>query len=117
MKGHPYTHHVYSVPPDITTLTTSANTKFTFIRPTLVGTKNLNENVPKPFYFGGGPKMWSESILWRRFCFGMVSTTSLSLSMRGRYRNEIFICRIEMATYFSTQEGEICKSRRAGALQ
>ena len=24
MKGHPYTHHVYSVPPDITALTTSA---------------------------------------------------------------------------------------------
>ena len=39
--------------------------------------------------FFWGPKTWSESILWQRFCFGMVSTTSLSLSMRGRYKNEI----------------------------
>ena len=36
--------------------------------------------------FGGGPKIWSESILWQRFCFGKVSTTSLGLSMRERYK-------------------------------
>ena len=40
-------------------------------------------------HFFLGPKTWSESILWQRFCFGMVSTTSLSLSMRGTYKNEI----------------------------
>ena len=27
--------------------------------------------------------------IWQRFCFGMVSTTNISLSMRGRYNNEI----------------------------
>ena len=26
-------------------------------------------------------------------------------------------CRMEMTTYFKKQEGDICKSRRAGALQ
>ena len=57
-------------------------------RPTLVGTKNLYENGPNPFFYSG-PKIWSESNLWQRFCFGIVSTTSLSLSMRGRYNNEI----------------------------
>ena len=36
-----------------------------------------------------GTKTWSESVLWQRFRFGMVSTTSLSLSMRGRYKIEI----------------------------
>ena len=40
-------------------------------------------------FWGGGPKTWSESIFWQRFCFGMVSTTSLSLSMRGTYKIEI----------------------------
>ena len=62
------------------------------LRPTLMGTKNLNlyESGPNPFFYSG-PKVWSESNLWQRFCFGMVSTinTSLSLSMRGRYNNEI----------------------------
>ena len=56
--------------------------------PTLRGTKNLNGNGPNPFFFLG-PKTWSESILWQRFCFGMVSATSLSSSMRGRYKNKI----------------------------
>ena len=59
--------------------------RFVFrVRSTLVGTENLNENGPNPFW-GEGPKTWSESILCQRFCFGMISTTSLSLSMRGRY--------------------------------
>ena len=40
-------------------------------------------------FFYSGPKIWSESNLWQRFCFGMVSTTCLSLSMRGTYNNEI----------------------------
>ena len=55
-----------------------------------MGTKNLNENGPNPFFFFK-PKTWSESILWQWFCFGMVSTTinSLSLPKRGRYNNEI----------------------------
>ena len=53
-----------------------------------MGTKNLNKNDPNPFFYSG-PKMCSESILWQRFCFGMVSTTSLSLSMRERYYNGI----------------------------
>ena len=57
------------------------------VRPTLMGTKNLNENGPNPFFLG--PKIWSESILWQRFCFRMVSTASLSMFMRGRYKNEI----------------------------
>ena len=30
----------------------------------------------------------AESFVRQRFCFGMVSITSLSLSMRGRYKNE-----------------------------
>ena len=54
-----------------------------------MGTKNLNENGPNPYFGGGGPKIWSKSILWQRLCFGMVSTTSLSWSMWGRYKNEI----------------------------
>ena len=45
-----------------------------------MGTKNLNENGPNPF-LGGGPKIWSESILWQRFCFDMVSTISLSFCL------------------------------------
>ena len=38
--------------------------------------QNFNENGPNQFFFLG-PKTWSESILWQRFCVGMVSTTSL----------------------------------------
>ena len=58
--------------------------------PTLTGTKNLNENGPHPFFFIQGQKHGqSQSYAWQRFCFGMVSTSSLSLSMRGRYNNEI----------------------------
>ena len=53
-----------------------------------MGTNHLYENGANPFIFSG-PKIWPESTLWQRFCFGMVSTTSLSLSMRGRYNNEI----------------------------
>ena len=53
-----------------------------------MATKNLNENEANPFIFSGS-KIWPESTLWQRFCFGIVSTTSLSLSMRGRYNNEI----------------------------
>ena len=53
-----------------------------------MGMKHLYENGPNPF-FCSGPKIWSESNLWQRFCSGMVSTTSLSLSMRGRYNNEM----------------------------
>ena len=44
-----------------------------------MGTKNLNENGPNPFW-GGGTKIWSESILWQRFCFGIVLTTKMKLS-------------------------------------
>ena len=40
-----------------------------------MGTKNLYENRPSPFFLFG-TKIWSESNLWQRFCFGMVSTTS-----------------------------------------
>ena len=54
-----------------------------------MGTKNLYENGPNPFFYSG-PKIWLKSNLWQRFCFGMVSTTNrLRLSMRGRYNNEI----------------------------
>ena len=60
----------------------------TFLKPTLMETKNLNENGPNSFLYSGS-KIWSESNLWQRFFFGMVSTTSVSLSMRGRYNNEI----------------------------
>ena len=31
-----------------------------------MGTKNLYENGPNPF-FHSGPKIWSESNLWKRF--------------------------------------------------
>ena len=60
------------------------------VRLTLMGTKNLNENGPNHFFYSG-PKIWSESILWQWFCFGMFSTiiNSISLFMRGRYYNEI----------------------------
>ena len=47
--------------------------KSQFVRPTLMGTKNLYENGPNLFFYSG-PKIWSESNLWQRFCFGMVST-------------------------------------------
>ena len=53
-----------------------------------MGTKNFTE-MDQIRFFNSGPKIWSESYLWQRFRFGMVSTTSLSLSMRGRYKNEI----------------------------
>ena len=67
-----------------------------------MGTKNLYENGPNSFFYSG-PKIGSESNLWQRFCFGMVPTTSLSLSMRGRYNNKKF--RMKIATKFSTQKG------------
>ena len=51
-----------------------------------MGTKNLYENGPNTFFLFGTKIL---SNLWQRFCFGMVSTTSLSLSMRGRYNDEI----------------------------
>ena len=78
-----------------------------------MGTKNLNEMAQIRLYFSG-PKSWSESILWQRFCFGMVSTTSLSLSMRGRYENEKLNCRMEMATYFQNKR---VRYARADALE
>ena len=53
-----------------------------------MGTKNLNENGPNPFFFGIQTHGQSQSYD-NGFVFGMVSTTSLSLSMRGRYNNEV----------------------------
>ena len=44
------------------------------VRPTLMGTKNLSENGPK---------------IDRSGCVLIFLETSLSLSMRGRYNNEI----------------------------
>ena len=66
-----------------------------------MGTKNLKENGPNPF-FGRGPKILSESFLWQRFCFGIVST-SLSLSMRGRYKNEIILSNGNDHLFFKTR--------------
>ena len=58
-----------------------------------MGTKNLYENGPNPFFFIRDQKfqknLVTESNLWQRLCFGTVSTTSLSMSMRGRYNNKI----------------------------
>ena len=45
-------------------------------------TKNLYENGSNTFFYSG-PKVWSESNLWQRFCFGMVSTASLSFCLCG----------------------------------
>ena len=78
------------------------------------GNEKLKRKWPKSVFFLE-PKTWSESILWQWFCFGMVSTTSLSLSMRGRYNNEIG--EWKWPPIFHNEEGEICKSRRAGALK
>ena len=67
-------------------------------------------------FFGRGPKIWSDSILWQRFCVGMVSTTSLSLSMRGRYKNEIVewklspIFQKKRVRYARADELELCSS-------
>ena len=47
-----------------------------------MGTKNLDENGPNTFFFWD--QKYGQSILRQRFCFGMVSTTVVSLSMRGR---------------------------------
>ena len=65
-----------------------------------MGTKNLYENGPNPFFLLG-PKIWSGRLLWERKtytkmdqidrsgCVLIFLLTSLSLSMRGRYNNEI----------------------------
>ena len=53
-----------------------------------MGTKNLNENGPNPFFLFGTKNMVRVKLM-ATVLFGMVSTTSLSLSMRGRYNNEI----------------------------
>ena len=53
-----------------------------------MGTKNLNENGPNPFFLFGTKNMASQSY-GNSFTRKMVSTTSISFSMRGRYYNEI----------------------------
>ena len=53
-----------------------------------MGTKNLNENGPNPFFWGGTKNMVRVNLMATVLC-GMVSRTSLSLSMRERYKNEI----------------------------
>ena len=54
-----------------------------------MGTKNLYENGPNPFFLFGTKNMVRVKLIMATVLFGMVSTTSLSLSMRGRYNNEI----------------------------
>ena len=53
-----------------------------------MGTKNLNENGPNPFFWGGTKNMVRVNLM-ATVLSGMVSRTSLSLSMRERYKNEI----------------------------
>ena len=81
------------------------------------GNEKLKRKWPKFVLFCFlEPKIWSESILWQRFCFGVVSTTSLSLSVRGRFKNEIaewkwpLIFQNKRARYARADELEIYSS-------
>ena len=52
-----------------------------------MGTKNLNENGPNPFFFFGTKN--TVRVYLMATYFGMISTISLSLSMRGRYKMKL----------------------------
>ena len=78
-----------------------------------MGTKNLNENGPNPFVFFGTKNMVRVNLMatvlfWHGF------DTKSKLVYAGEIHQ--WNCRMEMTSNFSKQEGEICKSRRAGAL-
>ena len=69
---------------------------FNLLRPTLMGTKNVYENGPNPFFlirdqkFGQADSYRNEKFIrkWTKST-GLGAFYSLSLSMRRRYNNEI----------------------------
>ena len=77
-----------------------------------MGTKNLNENGPNPFVFFGTKNMVRVNLMAMVLCWHGFDNKS-KLVYAGEIQN--WNHRMEMTTYFSKQEGEICKSRGSGA--
>ena len=79
-----------------------------------MGTKNLNENGPNSFVFLGTKNMVRVNLMATVLFWHGFGNKSKACICGGDTKGN---CRTEITTYFSEQEDEIRKSRRAGALQ